>query len=672
MRAAAAQAIEATAGQAASRASARSSSPTSWCPPPGASARRSRSCARGRPTSSSRCASASRARGARREARGGPPPRAGAPAPATTPAKRPAGVLDLSAGLAWPAGASSSPAWRTPFGARLARRLAADAGVERVVGVDTPPGRSRRSPSASTWSRPTCAAPSCRRWCARAAVDTVVHNDIVQFPEPGRPRARAARRQRHRHAAAADAAATALPTLRAIVVRGSAAIYGSEPAAPAFFTEEDADRFPLRTRFQRDVGELERLVGAFARRHPARRRARCCACSRSSGATSTRRSTASCARRSSRPCSATTRACSSSTPTTRSARCAGRCCHPVRGPVNVAADGVVSLSRALRHAGRPALPIAAPLWGPLVRRGAPRGRPARAARRDRALPALRARRRHHAHAPRAGLPPATHSTLEALVACSEGGPVDDRGRLGLRPRLRRAPLAPLLDAALHALVARARRRRSSTSRPRARPWSSPTRPAASRGTRRCSPPRCAATTVRPDDPPRFLVHGRAFELPWASTALRRLGGVPAAAGNAARLLAEGHAGDDLPRGRARRPAGLRAALPPRAPRARRLRRARAAQRRADRAVRDRRPAGPGLADRVLARVGAPAAPAAAAAGAAGARALADRLRRAAARRPATAPTPPRTARSCSSWAKTCVARVQEKVYDSLVNREGAL
>jgi UDP-glucose 4-epimerase len=45
--------------------------------------------------------------------------------------------------------------------------------------------------------------------------------------------------------------------------------------------------------------------------------------------------------------------------------------HPVRGPVNVAADGVVSLSRALRETGRTALPIAGPLWGPLV--GAARG-----------------------------------------------------------------------------------------------------------------------------------------------------------------------------------------------------------------------------------------------------------------------------------------------------------
>jgi 1-acyl-sn-glycerol-3-phosphate acyltransferase len=46
--------------------------------------------------------------------------------------------------------------------------------------------------------------------------------------------------------------------------------------------------------------------------------------------------------------------------------------------------------------------------------------------------------------------------------------------------------------------------------------------------------------VRADDPPRFVAPRRAFELPWASTALRRLGGVPAAPGNATRLLAEGH------------------------------------------------------------------------------------------------------------------------------------
>ena len=57
-------------------------------------------------------------------------------------------------------------------------------------------------------------------------------------------------------------------SVRTIVVRGSAAIYGAEPNAPQFFTEDMARRFPLRTRFQRDVGELENYFETFARRYP--------------------------------------------------------------------------------------------------------------------------------------------------------------------------------------------------------------------------------------------------------------------------------------------------------------------------------------------------------------------------------------------------------------------
>ena len=50
-------------------------------------------------------------------------------------------------------------------------------------------------------------------------------------------------------------------------VRGSAAIYGAEPNGPEFFREEMARHFPLRTRFQRDVGELESYFENYARRH---------------------------------------------------------------------------------------------------------------------------------------------------------------------------------------------------------------------------------------------------------------------------------------------------------------------------------------------------------------------------------------------------------------------
>ena len=152
-------------------------------------------------------------------------------------------------------------------------------------------------------------------------------------------------------------------------MRGSAAIYGSEPTAPSFFTEEDADRFPLRTRFQRDVGELERLVGAFARRHPAV----ACAVLRLQPVVGRELDT---------PINRLVRAPVIPTVLGYDPRvqlldaddAIGALCravrHPVRGPVNVAAEGVVSLSRALRETGRTALPIAGPLWG-LV--GAARG-----------------------------------------------------------------------------------------------------------------------------------------------------------------------------------------------------------------------------------------------------------------------------------------------------------
>ena len=197
-------------------------------------------------------------------------------------------------------------------------------------------------------------------------------------------------------------------------MRGSAAIYGSEPAAPAFFTEDDADRFPLRTRFQRDIGELERLVGAFARRHPAVT----CTVLRLQPVVGRGLDT---------PVNRLLRAPVVPTVLGYDPRVQlldaddavgalrRAVLHPVRGPVNVAADGVVSLSRALRHARRPALPIAAPLWGPLVGPARRAAGPARAARRDRALPALRSRRRHRAHARRrCGFRP-EHSTLEALA-----------------------------------------------------------------------------------------------------------------------------------------------------------------------------------------------------------------------------------------------------------------
>ena len=176
--------------------------------------------------------------------------------------------------------------------------------------------------------------------------------------------------------------------------------------------------------------------------------------------------------------------------------------------------------------------------------------------------------------------------------------------------------------------------------------------------------------MRPDDPPRFLVHGRAFELPFASTALRRLGGVPAVAGNADAPARRGPSGDELPRGRARDGPGY----------ARRYRLERLGHGGfVELALRSGAPivpcalvaGGPGLTDRVLARVA--------------------RLPRP----PLPLPVPPAPERWRIAFgeplpvaqhgpdaaedralvlelSEDVLARVQEKVYDSLVNREGAL
>jgi UDP-glucose 4-epimerase len=249
------------------------------------------------------------------------------------------------------------------WGARLAARLAADPAVAHVTGVDTrPPGPALagRIDFLEADLLDATLGPLIRA----AAPDVVVHNDIVQFPEPGRSAGRL-----HELNVIGTlqllTACDALPALQAVVVRGSASIYGSEASAPAFFTEAMARRYPLRTRFQRDVGELENLVEAFERRHPR----------------------VTCTMLRLQPVVGP----GLDTPVTRLMRLpvvptvlgfdprvqlldAGdsvaalhrAALHPVRGAVNVSAPDVVSLRRALHRFGRPAVPIAHPLYAPVI------------------------------------------------------------------------------------------------------------------------------------------------------------------------------------------------------------------------------------------------------------------------------------------------------------------
>ncbi len=251
------------------------------------------------------------------------------------------------------------------FGTELARRLEADGRFEYVAGLDT---RPPRSPLARTeFFETDVRDPELGRRLPAMGVDTVVHNQIVRQPGRG-VSPQAAHDINVIGTLQLLAACERTPTLRAIVVRGSAGIYGSEPGSPQFFTEDMADLAPPRSRFQRDVSEIDTYFGAFARRHPS----------------------VTCTMLRYQPAigalvdSQVTRYLSLPVaPTYLGFDPRIQVVHqedaidalvaavdaPVAGPVNVASPGTIGLTRMLRVAAKARVSIPVPLFGPGVRLG---------------------------------------------------------------------------------------------------------------------------------------------------------------------------------------------------------------------------------------------------------------------------------------------------------------
>ena len=150
------------------------------------------------------------------------------------------------------------------LGTEVARRLESDPDVEYVAGLDT---RPPRAPLERTdFMDADIRNPVIAKLIPQAEVDTIVHNRIIRQAGGG-----LSPQQAHDVNVIGSlqllAACEKAKTVRTIIIRGSAGIYGSEPAAPQFFTEEMTRLYPLRTRFQRDVAEIENYFGTFARRH---------------------------------------------------------------------------------------------------------------------------------------------------------------------------------------------------------------------------------------------------------------------------------------------------------------------------------------------------------------------------------------------------------------------
>lgn len=252
----------------------------------------------------------------------------------------------------------------THWGTELALRLERDPDVEQVIGLDTTPPLAQLE--RTEFLEADIRNPLLARLLPSTGADTLVHTGILWYPEPGKP-------QRALHdinvigTLQLLAACERTASLERVVLRGSAAIYGCEPTGPSFFTESMANDFPLRTRFQRDIGELEGYFANFARRHS---RLTCCMLRYQPeigpGLD------APIAHYLSLPVVPTQLGFDPRLQLVHAEDATGALhaatMNPIRGAVNVAPSGSISLSRALRLIERQQMPIPHPLFGPAMAR----------------------------------------------------------------------------------------------------------------------------------------------------------------------------------------------------------------------------------------------------------------------------------------------------------------
>jgi UDP-glucose 4-epimerase len=245
------------------------------------------------------------------------------------------------------------------LGTELARRLESDPEIEYVAGLDDRPPRTRLE--RTDFIEADIRNPLIGKLIPQARVDTVVHNKIVRRPGPSMS-GRSAHDINVIGSLQLLAACEKSETLRAIVVRGSAGVYGAEPSAPQFYTEEMARLYPLRTRFQRDVAEIENYFDTFSRRHSR------IVCTMLRYQPSVGPSLDSqITRYLSMPVVPTYMGFDPRLQFIHELDAiealVAAIKNPVRGPVNVAAPGTIGLTRLIRLAAKPTAPLLPPFFG---------------------------------------------------------------------------------------------------------------------------------------------------------------------------------------------------------------------------------------------------------------------------------------------------------------------
>ncbi len=151
------------------------------------------------------------------------------------------------------------------LGRRFARYAAADPAIDRVIGVDVVPPRG--DIGEMSFVRADIRNPVIAKVIAKEDVDTVVHMSVIATP--GSAGGRGTMKELNVIGTMQLlAAAQRAPGLEHLVVKSTGTVYGASSRDPAMFTEDMHPKKLPRSGYAKDVYEIEGYVRGFARRRP--------------------------------------------------------------------------------------------------------------------------------------------------------------------------------------------------------------------------------------------------------------------------------------------------------------------------------------------------------------------------------------------------------------------
>jgi UDP-glucose 4-epimerase len=151
------------------------------------------------------------------------------------------------------------------LGRRFARAAASDPDVARVIGVDAVPPRGDIGDV--SFVRADIRNPVIAKFIVKEDVDTVVHMSVISTPGSAGGR-NTMKELNVIGTMQLLAACQKAPGLRTLVVKSTTTVYGASSRDPAMFTEDMEPRRAPRSGYAKDVAEIEGYVRGFARRRP--------------------------------------------------------------------------------------------------------------------------------------------------------------------------------------------------------------------------------------------------------------------------------------------------------------------------------------------------------------------------------------------------------------------